>query len=143
MAKEQIVGVYFQSKDSGLNLDKEYLYKDTIGCKVGDVVVVEARAILAIAKVAAIYAAVSEDKTSERPMRNVVSKVESSYTREKQKAADRQKRLAELERQIHFKLNEFGWHEIARAVARSSVHMDALFREYEALYQEECNEHAD
>ena len=83
--KKQLVGVCFMGKEPlPTTQDKEYLYWDTLGCKVGDTVVVEARDTIAIAKVTAIYVATSRE--AERPIRNVVSKVESTYTKAQEEA---------------------------------------------------------
>lgn len=116
--KKQLIGVYFKdSKDT----DKEYLYWDTLGCKVGDVVVVEARDTIAIAKVSAIYVATSRE--NDRPIRNVVSKVESSYTKAQEAAKARAVRRAEL------------WHRAAEMLHVCDI--PTLFRAYAA-----CNEEA-
>ena len=103
--KEQLVGVIFQDTTPipASSTKKEYLYKDSLGCKVGDKVVVEARDTIAIAKVVAIY--VDTERVDERPIRNVVSKIESEYTRKLEEQKRARERMSTLRRELALKVH--------------------------------------
>ena len=126
--KEQLVGVVFQRSADG-DASKEYLYKDSLGCKVGDKVVVEARDTIAIAKVVAIY--VDTEKINERPIRNVVSKIESEYTKAQKVREDKAKRFRELDQQLRSAVfEEYSWLDIVKAVAKSDEKIEEMLTEY-------------
>ena len=138
MAKEQIVGVMFLSTEdkaraNGLprEITKEYLYKDTLGCTVGEIVVVEARDSVSLARITSIY--VDTIINDERPMRNVVSKVESSYTRKQKELKAKIARFQALEATLREKCVEAGWYAISKALAQTNEAIATLFSEYDKL----------
>lgn len=133
--KKQLVGVCFTVKEPvPATQGNEYLYWDTLGCKVGDTVVVETRDSIALAKVTAIYVATSRE--TERPIRNVVSKVESAYTKAQEEAKTKKARLAQLYDLLRGKLfEELSWLDVMRVVAKENDEVAELLKEYDELVE--------
>lgn len=143
MAKEQIVGVVFLSAEDkaraqGNEALKEYLYKDTLGCAVGEIVVVEARDSISLARVTAIYTAIYVDPIAknERPMRHVVSKVESSYTKKLKEKKAKCEKMQALENTLREMCAEAGWYETFKAMAKCNDAIATVFNEYNKLREE-------
>lgn len=138
MLKEQIVGVVFLSSEDRMRAQgdacKEYLYRDTLGCKVGEIVVVEARDSVSLARIASIY--VDTIALGDKALRNVVSRVESSYTKKKKELEVKRLRLSTLETALRDKCAEAGWYETFKAMAQSNAEIAVLFGEYDKLRTE-------
>ena len=131
MAKEQLVGVAFLNASG---LPKEYLYRDTLGCAVGDIVVVEARDSVALARIISIYVATVTEGA--RPIRHVVSKVESAYTRKKKEEEAKRARLGEVEEKMRELCANLGWYKTFEVLAKVSLEVAELFEEYKKLRKE-------
>ena len=142
MAKEQIVGVVFLSNEDraraqGNYESKEYLYKDTLGCAVGEVVVVEARDSVSLARVTSIY--IDTITKNERPIRYVARRVESSYTRKLEEKKAKCVRMQTLENTLREKCAEAGWYATFKALAQTDEAVAVLFNEYDKLREEIAN----
>ena len=143
MAKEQIVGVVFLSSEDKARAQgtqaeaKEYLYKDTLGCAVGELVVVEARDSVSLARITSIY--IDTITKDERPMRNIVSKVESSYTKKLKELKEKRERMQALENTLREMCVEAGWYATFKAMAQTNEAIAVLFNEYDKLCKEVAN----
>ena len=143
MAKEQLIGVVFLSNEDKARAQdnvtlKEYLYKDTLGCAIDEIVVVEARDSVSLARVVSIY--VDTITKSERPIRHVVSKVESSYTRKQKELQAKKERLSVLENMLREKCAEAGWLAVCKALARSDETIAELLDGYIEMLEEVADE---
>lgn len=131
--KVQLIGVVFMRSADG-DVSKEYLYNDSLGCKVGDRVIVESRDTIAIAKVTAIY--VATERANERPIRNVVSKIESEYTRAQERKKAAAEKMANLRKLLVFKIQTADYLTLAEALASTDAEVAETLKELKQLEEQ-------